>query len=312
MIQGLRFLLSLFIFAAVLLGQNVYSGSLKDLKLRWPVDQNKKYIVSSTFGESRLDHFHNGLDIAGKGFAIYPLAEGRVIWKSEAREKMGELPFGGGKTVIMDHGDFWSGYMHLESIGLDAQGGQGSLDGGLEELGEEALLGRAGDSGHSGRAHLHFFVYTPGDKRMHNPLPMLPEGMYHNNIKPQARGYAIKLPEEFVQVNIGGNFTMSRDFPLYAKFEDSGTGLERWGVYFFESYDDTDGQSPVKRVVFDYIEFNDGRWTTSNGLEFSDVYHESWYNLGEGFRTAKTLRWRAGGYLGPAEEESHSLNIRLE
>ncbi len=268
--------------------------------LEWPVKNNRKYIISSTFGESRLDHFHNGLDIAGEGFSVYPMADGSLIWKNNSYEKMGELPFGGGKTVIIDHRSYWSGYMHLSRLSSDGA------------VNRDTALGRAGDSGHSGRAHLHFFLYSPVEKRMHNPLLLLPEGFYSNLKKPVSRGYAVKLPEEFVQVDLERSFTMSHDYPIYAKIQDSGSGLERWGVYFLEIFNDDHGNEPTRKVVFDYLQFSNGQWMTSNNLLFSDIYFGSWYNLGSGFRQAQSLRWIAGGYQGPSQEESFKLNIKLE
>lgn len=272
------------------------------LQLKWPVQSGKNYFISSTFGESRLDHFHNGLDIAGKGFKITPVgANSRVLWKTEAAGKPGEIPFGGGKTLILDHGDYWSGYMHLMQIS--------------EQLNEahvtgETTLGLAGDTGHSGGAHLHFFVYTPHDGKMHNPLPYLPKEHYQNNTAPSISGYGVKLPDKFVEVDLSRPVIMSQDFPIYGRLQDSSSGRERWGVYYFETYLNEYEDLPVMSVVFDYIRLKEGRWLSSGELPFEEIYHKNWYNLGSGFSKTKKLRIKTGGYDAPSYTRQVDLTIK--
>ena len=36
--------------------------------------------VTSVFGESRIDHFHNGIDFSGKKRPLFPVASGRVLY----------------------------------------------------------------------------------------------------------------------------------------------------------------------------------------------------------------------------------------
>jgi len=270
-------------------------------EISWPVDTSKKYTISSTFGESRMDHFHNGLDIAGKGIPIHPVARGRVIWKTDGRYKPGELPFGGGKTVILDHESYWSGYMHFDSIDPKIEQ--------AETVDESQLLGRSGDTGHSGGAHLHFFIYEPETRRMHNPLLFLPVGFYNNNSAPVNKGYGIKLPEKFVQVKFNSSIRMSEDFPIYAIIQDSGTGRERWGVYELFAYNNNKRESPVQTVRFDYIYFGENHWLTSNGKLFDDLYLDNWINLGTGYKDANELIWVARGFRGPVGEEKVKLDL---
>jgi hypothetical protein len=271
-------------------------------QIQWPVDTKKTFTISSTFGESRIDHFHNGVDIVGKGIGVYPVLKGRVLWKTSATFRPGDIPFGGGKTVVIDHNGLWSGYMHLMQISarLDTN----------PEVTTDDSIGRSGDTGHSGGAHLHFFIYDPTGHKMLNPLPYLVSGVYKNNDPPVCEGYGIVIQNEFLNIDVDKSFRMSKDFPIYAKIINSGVGREKWGIYTFESYADEEMKTPVQQLVFNYIVFKNNRWMTSNGKIFEDVYFENWLNIGGGFKKTKKIIWKAAGYLGPEAKESIDLNIK--
>ena len=90
-------LLDLVLFGAFIDAQNP--------ALEWPVEKDKKYQISSTFGESRLDHFHNGIDLPGEGFKVLSPRDARLLYRINAEAIPGEMPFGGGNTIVLDHGD---------------------------------------------------------------------------------------------------------------------------------------------------------------------------------------------------------------
>ena len=271
-------------------------------QIYWPVDIKKKFFISSTFGESRMDHFHNGLDIAGKGITIYPVLEGRVLWKTNATFRPGDIPFGGGKTVVLDHNGLWSGYMHLSQFNSDLE--KNKL------VPRDTALGKSGDTGHSGGAHLHFFLFDPVSRKMLNPLPYLASGVYTNEKPPVTSGYGILIQDEFSTINIEKPFRMTKEYPVYAKIIDSDKGREKWGIYSFESYADEDMQNPLQKITFNYIVYKDNRWRTSNGKIFEDVYYENWLNIGTGYKKSKKMIWKAAGYLGPEARVSMDLNIK--
>ncbi|MDH4263803.1 MAG: M23 family metallopeptidase [Spirochaetia bacterium] len=271
-------------------------------QIQWPVETKKTFIISSTFGESRMDHFHNGVDIVGKGISVYPVLKGRVLWKTEATFRPGDIPFGGGKTVVIDHNGLWSGYMHLMQINPQIKNDP--------EVNVETSIGKSGDTGHSGGAHLHFFIYDPFNQKMLNPLPYLVSGVYQNNNPPVSTGYGIVIQNELLNINIDKSFRMSKDYPIYAKIIDSGVGREKWGIYTFESYADDEMKTAIQKLVFNYIVFQNNRWTTSNGKIFEDVYYENWLNMGTGFKKSKKIIWKAAGYLGPEAKETIELDIK--
>lgn len=275
--------------------------------LSWPVPPQHISRISSTFGESRLDHFHNGVDIPGKGLPIFPLAGGRIIYQTSGVAKEGELPFGGGATIIMDHNDYWSGYMHLQEDTLPRLTADASYS---QEISVQQTLGLSGDSGHSGGAHLHFFIYDANHERMYNPIPYLPQTVFQDHLPPRINSFLVKLPDKVSQVDVEKSFTLSQDFPILASLDDQGTNpYDRWGVYFLKVYNQEKESVPIKEVKFDYLTFKNGKWLTSDFSTFEDIYFLNYYVLGNRFRDSKVLRIESGGLSGPSFKKTYSLQI---
>ena len=51
--------------------------TLFNTSFRWPVENGR---ITSTFGESRWDHFHDGVDMTSIDNKIYPSADGKLIF----------------------------------------------------------------------------------------------------------------------------------------------------------------------------------------------------------------------------------------
>lgn len=108
----------------------------------WPVHG----VVTLEFGQSDFPYqvFHTGIDIANPkhqiGDLITPFMEGTVIYA-------GEITFGFGKHIIIDHGDnLTSFYGHLSAIYV--------LKGQKVKPGD--IIGLEGESGWATGPHLHF------------------------------------------------------------------------------------------------------------------------------------------------------------
>ncbi|HET6266830.1 MAG TPA: peptidoglycan DD-metalloendopeptidase family protein [Acidobacteriota bacterium] len=94
----------------------------------WPLDQN--YGISATFGESRIDHYHAGIDIStnGKtGLAVHSIDDGKVI-------RMRITKRGYGRALYILHADgVVSVYGHLDHYSTDL---------GLEQLYQKVVAQR--------------------------------------------------------------------------------------------------------------------------------------------------------------------------
>lgn len=121
----------------------------------WPIG-NRSCYISSPYGYRSASisgwSFHGGVDISGSKFhgtPIYATRAGKVITAVTSN-------YGYGIYVIIDHGDGYSSlYAHMSeryvSTGSYVQKGQ--------------MIGRAGNTGNSRGAHLHFEIRYYGEKK---------------------------------------------------------------------------------------------------------------------------------------------------
>ena len=265
---------------------------------QWPIDTERKLQISSTFAESRIDHFHNGVDIPGSGLKVRPVHSGRVVWMTQARSLPGELPFGGGKTILVEHGDTWSGYMHLSDI--EPQIYKNSM------VKDSESLGISGNTGHSGGAHLHFFIFQPEKNIMYNPLLILDEKYYTDNKQPEILEYAAAIDDQSSIFKAEKEILLSQDFPILAKILDRGVSSERWGVYSLKI--SRSNRTLVR--TFDKLQYKDGYWRDNNGDSFENVYFKNYLILGTGFRENPDFSLQASGLRGPGLEKNINLKIK--
>jgi len=267
--------------------------------LDWPVEKDKKYQISSTFGESRLDHFHNGIDLPGEGFKVLSPRDARLLYRINAEAIPGEMPFGGGNTLVLDHGDTWTGYMHLKSV--------------AENITAEAPIARgekigvSGNSGHSGGPHLHFFIYRPAEHTMINPLLIIGDTYYRDTKPPLAKEWGVLLPDKFATINPAKPFRMTSDYPVYLLLQDQGIGRERWGVYEYRVLLD---DKEALNVRFDKILFQEGIWRLAGGQLFEDIFYRNFYSLTPQVRRAKKVSVEAKDLKGNTFAQTYELKIQ--
>ena len=129
----------------------------------WPVE---KRILTATFGESRMDHFHNGIDIGGGEQSIHPAEQGEVIYYYEEGENPLDLPTGLGSFIVLEHEkNLRTLYAHIK---------KGTVEKTRVNLKTNDTLGIIGDTGCSIGKHLHFSVIDKEFEQIVNPLLLLP------------------------------------------------------------------------------------------------------------------------------------------
>jgi hypothetical protein len=270
-----------------------------DTGIDWPVEKDKKYQISSTFGESRLDHFHNGIDLPGEGMKVLTPRDGRVLYRIQTEFTPGEMPFGGGNTLVIDHGDQWTGYMHLKTM-ADAV-----LQSFRLTAGEK--IGTSGNTGHSGGAHLHFFIYDAANRAMLNPLIVMPHTYYADTRAPEAKEWGVLLADKFASVNPDKGFRLTSDYPVYLLLQDHGLGRERWGVY---EYKVTIDDKEVLSAKFDRILFKDDAWQLGTGQSFEDIFFKNYYSLTTQVRRSKKIGIEAKDIKGNTFTKTYELKIQ--
>jgi hypothetical protein len=129
----------------------------------WPVKEGP---VTATFGESRGDHFHDGIDIGGGPQEIYPVENGEVIFYFNEENLYDDIPTGLGTFLLLEHPrQYRSLYAHLDSVFIEDGGG----------VSADEPLGIMGDTGYSLGIHLHFSLMDRKLERKVNPQLLLPK-----------------------------------------------------------------------------------------------------------------------------------------
>ena len=125
------------------------------IEYTWPAYRQfypKIPYISSTFGESRHDHFHNGLDLAGERKSIYPMAKAKLLYRYYQSDDPYVAERGPGNTIFLDHGNgWWSSYYHLFADRQEKLLRE-------EEISVDEKIALMGNTGRSGGAHLHFLL----------------------------------------------------------------------------------------------------------------------------------------------------------
>jgi hypothetical protein len=114
------------LFFAILFGAICLSSQAASTGYGWPLQEN--YGVSATFGESRGDHFHAGIDLSTNGqtgLPVLAVADGKIT-----RMKIQKRAYG--RALYIEHADgMVSLYAHLESYSTDL---------GLEQLYQQRVV----------------------------------------------------------------------------------------------------------------------------------------------------------------------------
>ena len=181
--------------------------------------------LSATFGETRPNHIHAGLDIKTQGVEgkkVYAVADGYV-------SRIGVSPFGYGNVLYITHNDgYTSVYAHLQrfsgEIAKYVKQYQYNHKKFAAQIYPEAdkfpikkgqLIGYSGNSGGSGGPHLHFEIrHTLSEKPVN---PMYFGYKIEDKVKPLIQGVSV--------YPLGDNSTLEGDIkPLYLSVIEGESG----------------------------------------------------------------------------------------
>ncbi len=168
----------------------------EDADYLWPT--NASNYISSTFGETRSQHFHAAIDIGTWGHEGYPVFATRdgILYRA------GVTPRGYGNVVYLQHADdSFSLYAHLRDFAPEIREVVDSIrfedysfvfNRNLEDKGIEFergdIIGWSGSTG-VGPPHLHFELRSPDNKPFN---PLLTNISVDDDIPPQFSGMAIE------------------------------------------------------------------------------------------------------------------------
>ncbi len=190
--------------------------SLTLASFRWPVENGR---ITSTFGESRGDHFHDGIDLGSPDGKIYPVANGKLLlYWDKSLFPLDQYPGGGNYKIIAHEGGVYSVILHLEDGGPIAK-----------EYGANDVIGIIGNTGHSYGKHLHLSIVDLKRRQSLNPLVIMPPS---EDLKaPEVVALHLRIGDKYVQLRDKAKIRLTRHYPLLVEMYDSVRGGERLGVY---------------------------------------------------------------------------------
>ena len=130
----------------------------------WPIENP---VFTSHFGESRYDHWHNGIDItAGTRFELKSPANGEVIFYNDASDTPMPDNFGSGNFVVIEHENKQRTFhCHLKT---------GTITKNKFKLTSEDIFAHIGNSGRSSGPHLHMSLIASKTNSILNPIDHFP------------------------------------------------------------------------------------------------------------------------------------------
>ena len=264
---------------------------------RWPTE-HKDFSdkLTSLFGESRGDHFHNGVDISTVNQPVMSLKEGEILYSSYAEDRPFENPPGPGNSVWVYHGNgILSAYYHLRD-------GRNKNILEKQKVASGEIIGFSGNTGHSGGAHLHFVVADKFGKRIIDPLTML--SAVKDSMAPVISSLMIYVGDRFTNINDGDYINLSSNFPLVVRIADAGEKkFQNRGIKKAEYI--LNGEL-LKKARFDSLVFKDGKWMNLEGLTYDDLYFKDDYLVGApGLRSGEnSIKIMAEDYSGNKSERT--------
>lgn len=238
----------------------------------WPVGgESIEVKLSSLFGESRGDHFHNGVDVSSDNEKVSSIEKGTVIYSHYNTDNPFENETGPGNNVwILHENDILSAYYHLK-------------DGRASEILEKKLIqkgdtvGKTGNTGHSSGSHLHFVVAKDQGRKIIDPLKILPP--VKDTKPPTISSLILTIGKKITYINDGDSFNSSSNFPVTVDIADTGERKgQRRGV---KSIQFSLNNKLIKQSNFNELTLVNSKWQNEEGLSFNDLFFENHYYIGD-------------------------------
>ncbi len=241
--------------------------------LEWPVDD---LVLTATFGESRWEHFHSGIDIGGGAQEVRPIEAGEIVFVHDREDlRTGAVPTGLGSFIVVEHArGIRSLYAHLEPGTLPRRD--------TTRVGSDDRIGIIGDSGASYGKHLHLEITDTETGGYVNPLLLLPS--LTDTRSPVIQSISLERGEGTVVRLDGSNRIESGSATVLIESYDPSEHVE----YFcpmapYQIIGFLNG-SQVFNVLFESLNEEDGSLVLGEDGRpaFSDLFGQDWvFRVGE-------------------------------
>lgn len=265
------------------------------LSFKWPLENAR---ITSTFGESRGDHFHDGVDLISGNDRIYPVSAGQLIFFWDKSLFPTENYPGGGNIRILKHDNYYAVYMHLEDNSVYQK-----------IYSDQDSIGKIGNTGRSRGRHLHLSLLNDNKMKSINPLTLLP--VITDSKAPEVKGLSVRIENTYYYINKNDTIRLTRHYPLLVNIIDSIAGNERLGIYKLKI---SINGIPALETDFSAIT-SSKNGLTAGGRIFQDLYDEN------GYYKVKDIKYingknsaliEAADFSGNRSVTDFSFNINLD
>jgi len=270
--------------------------AISNLSFRWPVTDG---FITSTYGESRGDHFHDGIDMVSPSDNVYPLEQGTLLYVWNKSLFPLDNYWGGGNFKVIAHNNgTLSVYMHLQDI-----------DDLKQNYNESDIVGHVGNTGHSYGKHIHFSLLSPIKRESNNPLTSLPA--YIDTKAPEIMNFYIRIDNRYIRINDNSDIRLTKHYPLLVEIKDTIKGNENLGLYSLKAI--FNGKEVVN-YNFSKIGYSSNGLAINNKT-FGDLFDEKgYYKLNdliynEGINTLTVV---ASDFNGNTSEKNFTINVNLD
>ena len=279
----------------------------------WPIIKGtspKLAGISSTFGESRTDHFHAGIDIAGIDMPVKPMAGGKLLYYRFQSMNPYQPMAATGNQVWIDHGEgWWSGYYHLSEFRMNQRYTE-----------KDRIIATSGNTGRSGGPHLHFILTKDYGTVFVNPMIANLSQAEENNapvithlVFITDNGISRLLPNDETEIH---KIRLTRHYPLYIELKDPGleAGSRRSPKLVEWSFSNSDNVTTKGNIDFQSIDLHDGNLLLNSQSEFDAVYFDEFLKLGdpEIMNGINKLTVKAIDYSGNETTENFVIDVKRE
>ena len=225
---------------------------------RVPIDDNR-IRITSTFGEFRTDHFHNGVDFGGNRMEIYPVKDGEIVYYLDEDEDPTRPLYGVGNVVMIEHPDtLRSYYYHIEP---------GTIEKSYAKVTEKDVIALTGNSGRSGGAHLHLTIENMKEGLVVDPLEYLNIDKGSSQ-PPLIHGIYLRTENRLIQIKDKMPMSYNGEIKLFVKAYDLlgsiPMGLKRVKIYMNDEL--------VRDYDFTYFIKRDNVYYIAPNYTFEEVY----------------------------------------
>lgn len=216
------------------------------------------FVITSTFGGSRKDHFHTGIDLAATEEELRALSDSEAIFVS--RNDKRSIFYGNGNLVILEDSEskLRYNYSHMmdDTINIEKR---------AYSRGER--VGLVGNSGHSTGNHVHFELEDTEQKRLVNPITIL---NFKDTKKPIIEDIYF-ITKDNQKISIFETRYVPRGGKLFIKCKDLIDNSPFYvAPYSIELIIDS---KDIYRITFDYLTKKENSYILSNtNLNFSELY----------------------------------------